>query len=151
MHPRFYFFKWSAYSNLRMGCFLSGMLVNSHVPTTVRHGYSLHRIFPKLSTQVPDVCPSTNAETIDSSPSRLESLTSVRRLTLKLFGSSPSRLSFDRRRNFWLTSHLSVLRPSQPLMTCVLDVCPPTVTENKCRHLSALPKTRIAIMSSLSY
>ena len=52
--------------------------VNYRVPKTVRHGTSLHRICPKLS--------------IDSSPSQLESQTSVRRPTEKLFGSSPIRL-----------------------------------------------------------
>ena len=125
---------------------------NSRVPKTVRHGTSLHRICPKLLTWVPDVCPSTNTETIDSSPSQLESQTSVRQPTLKLFGSSPSqfesrtsfrrpklklfgsspiRLSFDWRRNCWLTSQTSVLRPLQPLMTQVLDVCLTTNTETK--------------------
>ena len=84
----------------------------------------------KLLTWVPDVCPSTNAKTIDS---------------------STSRLSFDRRRNCWLTSQPSVLRPSQLLMTHVPDVCPPTITETKCHHLSAPSKTRIAITTSLSY
>ena len=49
--------------------------VNSRVPKTVRHGTSLHRICPKLL--------------IDSIPSRLESQTSVRQPTAKLFGSSP--------------------------------------------------------------
>ena len=107
------------------------LFVNSRVPTTVRHGSSLHIIGPKLLTWVPDVCPSTDAETIESSPSRLEFRTSVRRPTLKLFGSSPSRLFFDRRRNCWLTYQLSVLRPLQPLMTHVLDIWSPTVTETK--------------------
>ena len=114
------------------------------------NGTSLHRICPKLLTRVPDVCPSTDAENIDSSPSRieyqasirqpmlkllgsspsrLESQTSVRRPRLKLFGLSPSRLSFDWRRNCWLTSQPSVLRPLQPLMTHGLDVCLPTVIE----------------------
>ena len=72
-----------------------GGCVNSRVPKTVRHRSSFHRLCPKLLTRFPDVCPSTNAETIDSSPSQLESQTSVRRSTLKLFGSIPSRLSFD--------------------------------------------------------
>ena len=81
------------------GCVLSHLredmgirFVNSCVPAAVRHGSSLHRIFPKLLTRVPDVCPLTNAETIDSSPSRIESQTSVLRPTLKLFGSNPSQL-----------------------------------------------------------
>ena len=125
---------------------------NYRVSKTVRHGSSLHIICPKLLTRVPDVCLSTDSETIDLSPSRLEyqmsvlrptlklfgsilsrldSRTSVHRPTLKLFGSSPIHLSFDRRRNCWLTSQPSVLRPSQPLITHVLDVCPPTVTETK--------------------
>ena len=64
-------------------------------------------------------------------PSQLDSWTSVHRPTLKLFGSSPIHLSFDRSRNCWLTSQTSVLRPSQPLITHVLDVCPTTVTETK--------------------
>ena len=66
-----------------------------------------------------------------SSPSWLKSQTSVRRPTLKQFVSSPSRLSFDQRRKCWLTSQPSVLWPSQPLMTHGLDVCPPTVTKTK--------------------
>ena len=61
-----------AIAHILRGC------VNSCVPKTVRHGTYLHRICPKLS--------------IDSSPSRLESQTSVRRTTVKLFGSSPIRL-----------------------------------------------------------
>ena len=74
----------------------SRICVNSRVPTTVRHGSSFHRIFPKtqshprrlsivwrrnywlksqtsvlwptlkLLTRVPVVCPSTDAEAIDS-------------------------------------------------------------------------------------
>ena len=52
--------------------------VNSRDPKTVRHGTSLHRICPKLS--------------IDSSPSQLESQTSVRQPTVKLIGLSPIRL-----------------------------------------------------------
>ena len=121
--------------------------VNYRILTTVRHGSSFHRIFPKLY-----VCTSIDAETIDSSPSwlesqtsirqptlklfgsspsRLKSQTSVRRLALKLFGSSPSRLSFDRCRNFWLTPQPSIRRPLQPLTTHALDVCPPTITETK--------------------
>ena len=53
-------------------------IVNSCVLKTVRHGTSLHRICPKLL--------------IDWSPSQLDSQTSVRRPTVKLFGSSPIRL-----------------------------------------------------------
>ena len=126
--------------------------VNSRVTTTARHGSSLHRICPKLLTRVPDVYLLTDAETIESSPSQLESQMSVRQPTLKLFGSSPSRLesqtsvyrptlklfvsspsrlSFDQHRNYWLSSQPSVLLPPQPLMTHVLDVCPPPVTETK--------------------
>ena len=41
--------------------------VNSRVPTTVRHGSSFHRMCPNTS-HVPDICPSTSAETIDSRP-----------------------------------------------------------------------------------
>ena len=82
-------------------------------------------------TRVPDICPSTDAETIwlESQPTRildvcpstdgetiwLESQLYVLRLT----------------QNCWLTSQPSVLKPSKPLMTHVLDVCPPTVTEAK--------------------
>ena len=66
-----------------------------------------------------------------SSPSRLKSQVSVLQLPLKLFGSSPSRLSFDRCRKCWLTSHPSVFILSQPLMTHVLDVYPPPVTETE--------------------
>ena len=61
--------------------------VNSRVPKTVRHWTYLNRICPKLS--------------IDSSPSRLGSQTSVRRPTVKLFGSSP----------IWLESQASFRRP----------------------------------------
>ena len=65
----------------------------------------------KLLTQVPGVCPSTNTETVDLRPSRLESQTSVLRPMLNLLNevpivcpstnaetiySHPSRLSFDR-------------------------------------------------------
>ena len=96
----------------------------------VTYQTSICRPTQKLLTQVPDVCTSTNAETIDS---------------------SPSCISFNWRRNYWLTSQQCVLRPSQLLMTHFPYVCTPTVTENKCRHLLAPSKTRIAIMSSLSY
>ena len=129
-----------------------GVLVNSRVPKTVRHGNSLHIICPKLLNQVPEVCTSIDAETIDSSPSLLESQTSVRQLTLKLFGSSPSRfeyrtsvrrptlklfglspsrLFFNQHRNCWLTSQASLPRPSQPLITHVLGVYLLTATETK--------------------
>ena len=144
-------------------------VVNSRVPKTVRHGTSLHRICPKVLI---DSSPSW-LESIDSSPSRIESQTSVCRPTAKLFGSSPiqlesqasvcqptlklfglspsrlefpvsvcwpllrllglspSRLSFDQRRNFWLTSQLSVTRPLQPITTHLLEVYHPPVTETK--------------------
>ena len=59
-------------------------IVNSRVPKTVRHRTSLHRICPKLLI---DSSP-RQLESIDSSPSRLKSQTSVRRPTAKLFGSS---------------------------------------------------------------
>ena len=65
--------------------------VNPRVPKTARHGTSLHIICPKLS--------------IDSSPSRIESQTSVSRPTVKLFGSSPIRLE----------SQTSVRRPTLTL------------------------------------
>ena len=66
-----------------------------------------------------------------SSPSRLESSASVCQPSLKLFGSSPRPLSFGRRRNCRLTSQPYVPRPSQPLMTHILDVYHPPVTETK--------------------
>ena len=59
---------------------------------------------------------------VDSSPQRP---------SLKIFGSSPNCLSFDWRRNCWLTSQPSVPRPYQPLTTHVLDVCHPPITETK--------------------
>ena len=62
--------------------------VNSRVPKTVRHGTSLHRICLKLLIDLSTI----RLDSIDSSPSRLESQTSVRRPTAKLFGSNPVRL-----------------------------------------------------------
>ena len=109
---------------------------------------SLHIICPKLLIAL---IPS-QLEWIYLSPSRLESQTSVRQPTAKIFGSSPiqfeyqafvrrpslklfgsrhSHLSFDRRKNCWRTSQPSVPWPLQPLTTHVLDVCHPPVTENK--------------------
>ena len=133
--------------------------VNSRVPTTMGHRSSLHRIRPKLFIDLSpsrlESQPSVRQPTLKlfgsspsqpesqtyvcrpslklfgSSPIRLESQASVRKQTLKLFGSSPSCLSFDWRRNCQLTSHPSVLQPSQILFTHVLDVCPLTVTETK--------------------
>ena len=133
--------------------------VNSRAPKTVIHGTSLHRICPKLlidsspsQLESPtSVCwptvklfgsipirlkPQASVcklalKLFGSSPSELESQASVCRPSLKLFGSSPSRMSFNRCRNCWLASQPSILRPSQPLMTHVLDVCPMTVTETK--------------------
>ena len=128
-------------------------------PKNVRHGTSLHRIFPKLlidttpsrldsqtSTRRPtvklfgsshiwlesqtSVCRPT-LKLFGLSLSQLESQASVRQLSLKLFGLSPSRLSFNQRRNCWLTSQQYVLRSSQYLTIHVLDACPPTVTETK--------------------
>ena len=75
--------------------------VNSPVPKTVRHGTSLHIICPKLLI---GSSPS-RLKSIDSSPSRLESQTSVRRPTVKIFGSSPIRLE----------SQASVHRPTLKL------------------------------------
>ena len=66
-----------------------------------------------------------------SSPSGVESQASVCRPTLKLFGSSSSCMFFKRRRNCWLKSHLSIIWPSQPLMTHVLKVSHQTITETK--------------------
>ena len=59
--------------------------VNSHVPKTVRYETSLHRIFPKLLINSNP----SKLESIDLSPSQLESQTSVCRPTEKLFSSSP--------------------------------------------------------------
>ena len=110
---------------------LSKSYINSCVPRTVIHKYSLHRIYPKLFTWVPDICPLTNAETIYLSPSKLGSQMSLLRPTLKLFNSIPSRLSFDWHRHCWITSQPSVFWPSQPLMTQVLYFYPWNVTETK--------------------
>ena len=76
-------------NNLKRGTICENPLrVSSRVPKTVRHGTSLHRTCPKLLI---DLRPS-RLESIDSSPSRLESQTSVRWLTVKIFGLSPVRL-----------------------------------------------------------
>ena len=142
--------------------------VNSGVPKTVRHRTSLHKICPKLlidsspsrlESQT-SVCWPT-AKLFGSSPIRLESQASVRRLTLKLFGSIPSRLespasvrrpllklfgsspsclSFDLRRNYWLTFQPSILWPSQPLTTHVLDVCHPPITETEMWPIVCTPQ-----------
>ena len=48
-----------AISHILRGC------VNYRVLTTVIHGSSFHRICPKILNRVPDICPSTDAETID--------------------------------------------------------------------------------------
>ena len=61
---------------------------NSCVPKTVRHGTSLHIIYPKLLIDLS----TSRLESINTSPIWLESQTSVRLLTAKLFGSSPIRL-----------------------------------------------------------
>ena len=131
-----------AIAHILRGC------VNSLVPKTVIHRTSFHRICPKLlidsspsRLESIDLSPSwlesqtsvhrPTEKLFGSSPIRLDSSASVRRLSLKLFGSSPSRLSFDRRRKCWLTSQPSVPRPSQPLTTHVLDVCHQPVTETK--------------------
>ena len=55
-----------AISHILRGC------VNSCVPTTVRHGSSIHRMFQNLS-HVPDVCPPAVAITDESRPRRLSS------------------------------------------------------------------------------
>ena len=135
------------------------ILVNSRVPKNVRHGTSLHRIYQKrLIDSSPSQLKSQTsirhptAKLFGSSPIQLDSQTSVCRPTLKLFGlspsrlkyhasarqttqklfgSSPSRLSFNQRRNCWLESQPYILRPSQPLTTRVLDVCPLPITETK--------------------
>ena len=112
--------------------------VNSRVPKTARHGIHLHRICPKLLIDlIPNRLKSQASirwltrKLFGSSPSRIESLAPVCGPSLKLFGSSTRRLSFNRRRNCWLTSQPSVPQPSQPLTTHVLDVCHPPVTETK--------------------
>ena len=73
MRPRYLHtseeFAQCANAHVLLGC------VNSRVPKTVRQGTSLHRICLKLL--------------IDSSPSQLESQTSVRRSAVKLFVLSP--------------------------------------------------------------
>ena len=90
----------------------------------------LFGLSPILLESQASVCQPT-LKLFDSSPSQLEPPASVHWPSLKLFGSSPSCLSFDRRINCWLTSQPSVPWPSQPLMTHVLDVCHPAVTETK--------------------
>ena len=61
-----------AIAHILRGCF------SSRVSKTVRHRTSMHRIYPKLL--------------IHSIPSRLESQTSFRQPTAKLFGSSPIQI-----------------------------------------------------------
>ena len=109
--------------------------VNSCVPTTVRHGTSLHRICPKLF--------------IDSTLSWLESQTSVRQPTVKLFGLSPilpeSRcLSVDWRWNY-LAQVLVNSSPRCLSVDCrwnylarVPVVCRPTDAETVYSHPSCL-------------
>ena len=80
--------------------------VNYRVTKTVRHRTSLHRICPKLLI---DLSPSrlesqtsfrqTTVKLFGLSPIRLKSQTSVRRPALKIFVSSPSCLSFDQNIN----------------------------------------------------
>ena len=108
--------------------------------------YLLFKEYSQNPSHVPDFCPSSDAETIDSSPRRLSfdwrqnywleyQLTRVPDVCTstdaETINSSSSCLSFDRRINYWLTYQLSVLRPSQSLITHVPDGCPPTVTETK--------------------
>ena len=74
---------------------------------------------PKKPSHVPDVCLSSNAETIDS---------------------SPRCLSFDWRRNYWLKSQSSILWRTQKLLTHVPSVCPSTVAstnDSRPRRLSS--------------
>ena len=124
---------------------MTGEFVNYCVPTTVRHGSFFHRICTKpqsrprrlpfvrrwnhwLESQTAVLRPTMKTLTrflVDSSP---RCLSFDRRWKID---SSPSRLSFDWWRNYWLTSQPYVLRSSQPLMTHVLDICPPNVTETK--------------------
>ena len=77
-------------------------IFNSRVPKTVRYGTSLHRICPKLLID----SSTSRLESIESSPSWLESQTSVRRPTEKLFGLSPIRLE----------SQVSVRQPTLKLI-----------------------------------
>ena len=121
-----------AIAHILQGC------VNSRVPKTMRHRTFLHIICSKLLIgSIPSRLESQTCvrlptvKLFGSSPNQLESQVSVCWPSMKIFGSSPIRLFFDRRRNCWLASQPSVLRPSQPLTTHVLDVCLPTVTETK--------------------
>ena len=91
-------------------CLLSDAEIIVSSPRRVSFDRRWNYWLESQSTRVPDVCPSTDAETIEL---------------------IPSLLSFERCRNHWLTSQPSVLQLSQPLMIHVLDVCPPTVSENK--------------------
>ena len=123
--------------------------VNYRVPKTVRHGTSLQRIFPKMF--------------IDSSPSQLESQTSVRQVTVKLFGSSSIQIESQRSvcwptlklfgssphwlesqasvrwpstvaETIWLESQSSVIWLTQKLLTHIPAVCPSTgATSNESR------------------
>ena len=81
-----------AIAHILWGC------VKSCVPKTVRHGTSLHRICPNLL--------------IDSSPSRLDSQTSISRPMVKLFGSSPIPLE-SQTSVCQLTPKIFGLSPSQ--------------------------------------
>ena len=78
--------------------------VNSRVPKTVRHGTSLHRVCLKLW--------------IESSPSQLESQTSVRQPTVKIFGSSPIRLEYQTS----VRQHRWELPGNYPVFTVVMVI-----------------------------
>ena len=75
------------------------------------------------STQVPDVCPLTNAETIwvESQPTRIPDI-------------CPSTDA----ETIWLESQSSVLQPTQKLLTHIPAVCPSTNTETIESHPSRL-------------
>ena len=106
---------------------ISWSTVNSRVPEIVRHRTSLHRICPKLLIEsIPSHLESQTSvrrptvKLFGSSPIRPESQASVRRPTLKLFGAIPSRLE----------SQASVRRPSLKLF----GLSPSRLSFNRCRN-----------------
>ena len=93
---------------------------SQNIPETpVTSQTSVRRPTQKLLTQVPDFCPSTNAETIES---------------------MHSCMSFDWRWKYWLESQSSVLLTTQKLLTHIPAICPLTVTttnDSRPRRLSS--------------
>ena len=88
---------------------------SQNIPRTpVASQTSARRPTLKLLTQVPDVCPSTDTETIDLSPSQLVSQTSVLRPMLKLLTQVP------------------VICPSTDAET--IDSHPSRLSSNRCNH-----------------